>query len=252
MSTPGRPLTSIVAPARAARSDLSRALESLQRLAPPHPAVEHLANASNALYRAEIEATTRQAVVQGIHSAAAELEQALVLLQPAPTGSLPGDARTLVAEVLLKLGPVVRATRRPRREVVMLRDVPDDDRRQLRARRRSPSIRPRQPSFDRRLSASRTTLRLDVGLSSDTHYYAGVSANLSRGGLFLICDQPLPKGTAVTVRFVLPNGHSVVADGVIRWARESGSSVPGMGLGFSRLAAEDLRQIAAYCDDSVG
>jgi hypothetical protein len=53
----------------------------------------------------------------------------------------------------------------------------------------------------------------------------------------------------VALFFVLPNGHAVHADGVVRWTNEgSGDVAPGMGIAFQQLAPGDLDAIAEFCE----
>jgi hypothetical protein len=76
--------------------------------------------------------------------------------------------------------------------------------------------------------------------------------------VFVSTYQPAAPGTAVTLYFVLPNGHVVNAEGVVRWTRAQPSQgsesdrygaaePPGMGVAFVNISAESLEQIALFC-----
>jgi len=244
----------LIEQARIARGSLALALELLQRHRAPRAqaarAVERLARASNALYRAEVESKTPQATTQGIHLAVEELRQALSALHAGGLTSEGEAAGAVVAGALATLYPLVSATRRQRRKVVIVREGEGAAKPVgSRLTRRTPSMRPRPAPVDRRAAqAPRFPLRLEVSLIVAGAVWSSTSANISHGGLFVISDRLLPPGTEVTVRFVLPNGHAVVAQGTVRWSRSAHQQQqPGMGLCFRGLSAQDGQQLANYC-----
>jgi uncharacterized protein (TIGR02266 family) len=225
--------------ARTARQTLAEALSELQRLAPPAEelalAVDHAAKASSALYGAEMEATTDEAISAGIQIAVGQLTHALRLLgelrhaRPELEPPLTSIARTLAL-----LYPAARAARRPRRHV------------QYQTR---PSRAPPPGGAERRSpDQERVFVEVDVGLASKSNFYAGLSLDVSSGGVFVSTYQPSPPGTQVCLYFVLPSGHSVHAEGVVRWTREASPDCePGMGVAFTTLSEADARAIAEFC-----
>ncbi len=102
--------------------------------------------------------------------------------------------------------------------------------------------------WNRRLTG-RTVLEVDVGLVSESQFYAGLSMDLSTGGLFVATYQIKPVGTRVAVSLVLPGGQSVWAKGVVRWVRESAGDegVPGMGVEFTEIDPADLEAVKHFC-----
>jgi uncharacterized protein (TIGR02266 family) len=118
--------------------------------------------------------------------------------------------------------------------------------------RRSPPVVGHANTFVAEGSERRTCPRIgfevDVGFVSESHFYAGLSMDVSDGGLFVATYQLQPVGSEVVVTFVLPSGHAVTTNAVVRWVREqSDDASPGMGLAFD-LTGEDRRQVRAFCD----
>jgi uncharacterized protein (TIGR02266 family) len=219
--------------ARTARALLAPALADLEarELKPPFAtrALEHAAHAMSALYGAQTEAQTEAAAKSDLRKALEELSHALAALHEAPGPSGEFDAVTsAVAHALAFLYPIVSASQRKRRDVLMPGAVGALDREQR--------------------SAERVRVEVDIGLLSDSNFYTGLSEDISSGGVFVATDRPLPRGTIVTLYFTLPDGRPVRADGSVRWARggEDGRSA-GMGVGFSALGTDDRRAIADYC-----
>ena len=106
----------------------------------------------------------------------------------------------------------------------------------------------RNAQHDRR-AAERVLLHVDLGLTSESNFYAGLTMDVSEGGLFIATYDRLPVGTLVSLEFALPNGHEVKADGAVCWLRDSrvDDLVPGMGIAFDGLQSEDLDAIRRFC-----
>ncbi len=100
-----------------------------------------------------------------------------------------------------------------------------------------------------RRKAPRIPCELEVEFSQETELYAGITADLSQGGLFIATYHPYPLGTRLDVGFELPDGTAVKACGTVRWLRAeaAGVSRPGMGVAFERLSEEALAAIVAFC-----
>ena len=93
-------------------------------------------------------------------------------------------------------------------------------------------------------------LEVDIGLLSESYFYAGLSQDLSRGGLFVATYQLKKPGTHVALYFVLPDGHAVSTEGIVRWTRDASDDLPpGMGIAFENLPARDVAAIGRYCHD---
>ncbi len=84
--------------------------------------------------------------------------------------------------------------------------------------------------------------RQTVRILVDYQHAGGVSCDyattLGAGGLFMECEEPLPKGTIVKLRFRLPHSddlHSL--EGRVSWVRDAvvgdRALAPGMGVQFT-------------------
>ena len=89
----------------------------------------------------------------------------------------------------------------------------------------------------------------EIEFTDDSEFFAGVSQDLSRGGVFVATYQLLPVGSAVGLSLELPDGERVEVRGEVRWLRESsgGEGRPGMGVAFRNLSTEALARINAFC-----
>jgi uncharacterized protein (TIGR02266 family) len=107
---------------------------------------------------------------------------------------------------------------------------------------------PRHDSgVDLRASA-RVPLEVSVSLESDSQFFAGLSRDVSRGGIFVATYRALPVGSHVTLRLELPDGP-LDATGLVRWVREQGEGIaPGVGIAFESLGPEALKRIERFCD----
>ncbi|MFC1610861.1 TIGR02266 family protein [Myxococcota bacterium] len=104
---------------------------------------------------------------------------------------------------------------------------------------------------------ARHALVVEVGLKTDTNFYVGFSENVSEGGLFVATYDTRPQGERFMIEFTLPNHHKPIQCMVeVAWvnehvddnARDSNSSLPGMGLRFVGLEAEDREAIATFIE----
>jgi uncharacterized protein (TIGR02266 family) len=255
-------VSATVAAARHGREALATALLSLQTAgisdAGIERAIEATAAASSALYSAEAAATTDEAALSFIHGAAESLQRAMAdvgLLRPQYARL--EIASTSLARTLALLYPVLQHSIRQRRARVQ---VSDSDARELRTMAGfpvapKPTGRSRRPSGfdgdDRRAgSDKRVFIEVEIGLYTESHIYTGLSLDVSTGGVFIATYEPALAGTSVTLYFVLPDGHVVNAEGVVRWTRagkETSDTPPGMGVAFVNISAESLDHIARFC-----
>ncbi len=251
-------------PARHARELLVAALATLQsdrtKTAKLTEATENVASASSALYEAENTASTPQATTSGIRIAIEQLGCALTALHEHERETAATHPATeAVARTVALLYPVARASLRQRREVMLGSDQDPESIESLRALAQIPPApepfgRPRRntPPFagqeHRAQGGERAFLEVDIGLLSDSYFYTGLSQDLSRGGVFVATYQRKPPGTHIALYFVLPDGHAVSADGVVRWTRDASDDLPpGMGISFENLNPRDVTAIGRYC-----
>ena len=242
---------------------MATALLSLQTSGISEPAldraVEDTATASSHLYNAEAPAHGEEAAVSFIHAAAEALQRAMVdvnaLRDRYPTLEV---ATTALARTLALLYPVLQHSLRQRRARLPAGGLSDSDARELRTmagfpRAPAPTGRFKRPSgfggSDRRAQTNkRVFVEVEIGLTSESHIYTGLSLDVSTGGVFVATYEPSVPGTAVSVHFVLPDGHVVNAEGVVRWTRgATADAAPGMGVAFTYISSESLAHIAEFC-----
>lgn len=259
MTSPG---SATVTAARQGREALATALLSLQTAgiseAVVEQAIEDTAAASSALYNAESSSLSDEAAASYIHAAAEALQKAMkrvmVLREHHPQLEV---VSTSMARTMALLYPVLQLSLRQRRARLPEGGLSDSDARELRtiaAFPRAPAAtgRFRLPTgFDgseRRSADKRVFIEVEIGLSTESNFYTGLSLDVSTGGVFVATYEPSRPGTQVTLYFVLPDGHVVNAQGVVRWTREaSGDAPPGMGVAFVDISRESLAHIGAFC-----
>jgi uncharacterized protein (TIGR02266 family) len=251
------------AAARQGREALAAALLKLQTIPVDDPsldqAVEATAAASSALYDAEAPSTTEEGASRWIHEAADALQRALQRLEElrGRHADLP-IATAGIARTLALLYPVLQLSLRQRRARMQSGALSDSDAEELRAlagfpRAPVPTGQSRRPSMapvgERRTRGdTRVFLEVEIGLTSESHFYTGLSLDLSTGGVFVATYEPARIGTVVQVYFVLPDGHVVNAEGVVRWSRDATADAPpGMGVAFVGISAASLAHIAQFC-----
>lgn len=105
---------------------------------------------------------------------------------------------------------------------------------------------------DERRNEPRTSKQFEIEFNYETHFFAGLTLDISSGGLFIATYHLLPVGTALLLSFQLPqlpDGLRLSVRGEVRWVRCAGEGHerPGMGVAFKELTEETLRAIAAFC-----
>jgi uncharacterized protein (TIGR02266 family) len=97
-------------------------------------------------------------------------------------------------------------------------------------------------------SYPRVSLAVDIDLASESHFFSGLSGDVSEGGLFVQTYRSIEIGSEVALEFELPDGH-VTAHGTVRWHRDkSDSAPPGLGIAFEELSEEDREIIHRFCE----
>jgi uncharacterized protein (TIGR02266 family) len=93
----------------------------------------------------------------------------------------------------------------------------------------------------------RRKLEVDVGIRSDSHFFAGLSGDVSKGGLFVATYAEVPLGGKVMLDFELPNGP-VLVEGTVRWQRvATDNAPPGIGIQFENVNPAMLALIERFC-----
>jgi hypothetical protein len=105
---------------------------------------------------------------------------------------------------------------------------------------------PQQPDDKRRQPRIPVDLWMEVTSRGETYFQR--ATNLSRSGAWFAQTFPLPVGSAVTLKFELPDGSGEVAcAGAIVTAQDL-----GMGVHFSELKDVDKRRIEALVSKAIG
>ena len=96
----------------------------------------------------------------------------------------------------------------------------------------------------------RIAFEVEVTLLSDSMFFAGLSGDISEGGIFVSTYREVPVGRPVSVAFRLPNGQAMVR-GVVRWTRPAseGGVSPGVGIEFEALEDSERDLIRDFCKD---
>lgn len=95
-------------------------------------------------------------------------------------------------------------------------------------------------------------LDVELRFEGPNNFFAGLSMDVSKGGLFVSTYQPSPIGTSLLLSIALPGGHTVTTPGVVAFhteegAGEDGDLPPGMGVSFVCLSAPELAAIRRFC-----
>lgn len=107
-------------------------------------------------------------------------------------------------------------------------------------------MRPTRPEHR---ATPRTSLVVELHLASDSHFFSGLSGDISEGGVFVSTYRELATGTPVDLEFSLPGSDRVVkAKGEVRWHRNASEGAPpGVGIAFDELSDEDRAVIHRFC-----
>jgi uncharacterized protein (TIGR02266 family) len=110
-----------------------------------------------------------------------------------------------------------------------------------------PSADARGPGATERRGAPRVRVEVEVSLASESHFFVGLTGDLSEGGLFVATWRKLPVGATLDVELALPDGP-VIARGTVRWLRDAGDEgAPGVGVAFESLSDADRARIESFC-----
>ncbi len=100
---------------------------------------------------------------------------------------------------------------------------------------------------DNRRKHPRIALSVEIDLASESHFFSGLSGDVSEGGVFVETYRNIPVGSEVALDFALPNG-TIHAHGEVKWHRnKSDTSPPGLGVEFEGLSDEQQKVISTFC-----
>ncbi len=94
---------------------------------------------------------------------------------------------------------------------------------------------------------ARVAVRVEVTLASESQFFAGLSGDVSEGGIFVQTYRPLAVGDRVALVVALPAGDVEIL-GVVQWVRDADVNMsPGFGAAFERLSPGSLMRIEEFC-----
>jgi len=98
----------------------------------------------------------------------------------------------------------------------------------------------------------RWALHAAVDVESEDNLYAGLSYDVSAGGIFVATHHTPPIGVDVHVTVTLPDGTKILLDGVVRWvrdpARASAGLPAGVGIEWDELPMDALRALLHFAE----
>jgi uncharacterized protein (TIGR02266 family) len=98
-----------------------------------------------------------------------------------------------------------------------------------------------------RRAAARIAVEAEITLESDSQFFTALGGNLSTGGIFVATYNKVPIGGHIDVLLTMPDGQ-LHATGTVRWVRDvSAGAMPGLGIAFERITAEDVGRIERFC-----
>jgi uncharacterized protein (TIGR02266 family) len=106
-----------------------------------------------------------------------------------------------------------------------------------------------RPSSIERRRRARLGCEFEVEFLGDSHLIAGLTQDISEGGVFVATYQALPLGTVVSLGLELPSGR-VVVQGAVRWRRdgvEDSELRPGLGIQFIDLHPQTVAVLTEFC-----
>jgi uncharacterized protein (TIGR02266 family) len=96
-------------------------------------------------------------------------------------------------------------------------------------------------------ATERVIIEVEVTISSESQFFAGLSGDVKQGGLFVQTYRHLAVGTRVALSLLLPTGE-IAALGVVDWTRDANQSTsPGIGIIFEALPLEGRWRIEEFC-----
>lgn len=106
---------------------------------------------------------------------------------------------------------------------------------------------------DRRRSL-RFKVKIEVDYAAKGMFLSNYVTNLSKGGIFIRTDAPLPIRSQIDLTFTLPAIDTTIkARGRVAWTYDikKGTSeiVPGMGIKFTDMSPENKATIQEYLQD---
>ncbi len=109
---------------------------------------------------------------------------------------------------------------------------------------------PAPPIEEEHRASKRISLQVELHLASDSHFFSGLSGDISEGGVFVSTYRALAQGSLVDLEFSLPGADQPLhARGEVRWHRDATphGPPPGVGISFDELSEDDRNAIHRFC-----
>lgn len=99
--------------------------------------------------------------------------------------------------------------------------------------------------MEERRKSKRYPTEIEVRYSSEQGLAVEWITNISKGGMFIKSENPLPPGTPLKITFSVPGREdlSIEVKGVVRWKAEPSdpSIIPGMGVEITKIDEKNRR-----------
>jgi uncharacterized protein (TIGR02266 family) len=109
---------------------------------------------------------------------------------------------------------------------------------------------PKVPDHSEHRGDARFHANVEVGIETDSNFYAGFSENLSEGGVFVATYDLRPVGSEMALTLRLPGSDEPIrVRGEVRWVREHSDmsdQSPGMGVHFAQIDQQDVPRIRDF------
>jgi uncharacterized protein (TIGR02266 family) len=96
-------------------------------------------------------------------------------------------------------------------------------------------------------------LEVPVDIESENNFYAGITGDVSEGGVFVATHAAPPADTAVMILLTLPGHEPLELPGVVRWIRSpqaAGDGLPpGCGVKWLELPEQGRSAIARFVEE---
>jgi uncharacterized protein (TIGR02266 family) len=90
-------------------------------------------------------------------------------------------------------------------------------------------------------------IEVEVSLTSEAYFYAGLTGDVREGGVFVPTYELMPIGSEIDVDIQLPR-CTFRACGRVRWVREAKDGyASGLGIAFETLDASDHARVEELC-----
>jgi len=96
----------------------------------------------------------------------------------------------------------------------------------------------------------RLTVEVEVSMNTEHNFYAGLTENISEGGLFIATIENIPMGTELDLKIGMPELEPVTVTGKVCWIREysefTSDVSPGVGVEFYNLSEQSKELIQQF------